>query len=292
MDPESSSTSESMKDTKVSFIQRIYHPSDFSDASLVAFAHALKLSIQTSAHLHIHHVFNPHEKISWSDYPGVRQFLSKWGLIPEDSSKEDIKKLGLRVQKVLSENKDPVKTISSFIENHRPDLIVLATHQHHGVLGLMKQEMAIPIVRHTQCNTLFIPENSGGFVSTYDGSVRLQNILIPVDMSPSPHEAISNTIELVQDLALKGVKAKIVHVGNASSNPGIQLPQDNESISWTKLNIAGSPKNQILELSEQMGADLVVMTTSGKHGFLGAFKGSVTEHVIRHSKCAVLAVPE
>ena len=38
-------------------------------------------------------------------------------------------------------------------------------------------------------------------------------------------------------------------------------------------------------------ADLLVLTTHGKHGFLDALRGSTTEHVIRRARCPVLAVP-
>ena len=38
-------------------------------------------------------------------------------------------------------------------------------------------------------------------------------------------------------------------------------------------------------------ADLVVMTTEGRHGFLDALRGSTTEAVLRRANRPLLAVP-
>jgi nucleotide-binding universal stress UspA family protein len=37
-------------------------------------------------------------------------------------------------------------------------------------------------------------------------------------------------------------------------------------------------------------ADLIAMTTAGRHGFLDALRGSTTEQVLEHAPCPVLAV--
>jgi nucleotide-binding universal stress UspA family protein len=59
---------------------RILHPSDFSKASRVAFAHALKIALQAKAELEIVHV-ESHEigsdkDVDWTDFPGVRSTLA------------------------------------------------------------------------------------------------------------------------------------------------------------------------------------------------------------------------
>jgi nucleotide-binding universal stress UspA family protein len=47
----------------------------------------------------------------------------------------------------------------------------------------------------------------------------------------------------------------------------------------------------ILAVAGEQGADLIVMTTKGRHGFLDALRGSTTEQVLRHAWCPVLALP-
>ena len=47
----------------------------------------------------------------------------------------------------------------------------------------------------------------------------------------------------------------------------------------------------ILRAAEVGPADLLVLTTQGRRGFLDALRGSTTERVVRGARCPVLAVP-
>ena len=73
--------------TEVQRIRVIFHPSDFSEASEVAFAHALKIALVTGATLNVLHVADG-GSADWSDFPGVRDTLERWHLIPEEESEE------------------------------------------------------------------------------------------------------------------------------------------------------------------------------------------------------------
>ena len=53
----------------------------------------------------------------------------------------------------------------------------------------------------------------------------------------------------------------------------------------------GSPYNEILKTVDEMGIDLVVMGSSGRHGFDRFVLGSETERVVRKSEVPVLVVP-
>jgi nucleotide-binding universal stress UspA family protein len=52
----------------------------------------------------------------------------------------------------------------------------------------------------------------------------------------------------------------------------------------------GSPHEQILAVAGQLGCDLVVMGTHGRHGFAHAALGSVAEKVVRSCPVPVLTV--
>ena len=62
-------------------VESIFHPSDFSEASAVAFAHALKIALVTKARLRMLHVAAD-SNVEWQDFPGVRETLERWKLIP------------------------------------------------------------------------------------------------------------------------------------------------------------------------------------------------------------------
>ncbi len=63
-----------------------------------------------------------------------------------------------------------------------------------------------------------------------------------------------------------------------------------EDVKITQKTEEGSPAESILKTIENEDIDLVVMGTSGKHGLDRFLLGSVTEKVVRSSKCPVLAV--
>ena len=85
-------------------IEVIFHPSDFSEASEVAFAHALKIALVTGSTLNVLHVAekgNP----DWSEFPGVRSTLERWRLIPKGSPRSAVGQLGIDVVKVIASSK-------------------------------------------------------------------------------------------------------------------------------------------------------------------------------------------
>lgn len=55
------------------------------------------------------------------------------------------------------------------------------------------------------------------------------------------------------------------------------------------LVVVGSPKQEIIRVAGEIGADLIVVGTHGRHG-LGVLLGSTASSVVNHAKCDVLAV--
>ena len=72
------------KSMDVPILQSVFHPSDFSPAGEVAFAHALKAALIAKADPTILHVSRD-QGANWMDFPGVRTTLERWGLLPKNS---------------------------------------------------------------------------------------------------------------------------------------------------------------------------------------------------------------
>ena len=68
-------------------------------------------------------------------------------------------------------------------------------------------------------------------------------------------------------------------------------PPEVDGWTWTTRVVDGQVVEEILGAAGAESADLLVLTTHGKHGFLDALRGSTTEHVIRRTRCPLLAVP-
>ncbi len=169
-------------------IRTVLHPSDFSEASLVAFAHALKVALISGSKLVLIHVTDEDETQP-TEFPRVRETLERWKLLPAGSPRSAVAELGIDVAKVIGNAPNPVKGVLGFIERYSADLVVLATH-HHG-LDWLHHSISEPVARKSGEMTLFVPSGVRGFVSLTDGSVSLRNILIPIATTPRPEPAIA-----------------------------------------------------------------------------------------------------
>ena len=165
----------------------IFHPSDFSPTSEVAFVHALKIALRSEAKLDLMHVESSlrAEKRYWPDFPAVRGTLVRWGVLPRGIQRQDVAKTGLRVRKILKSSTNPVETMLAHFHRSPPNLIVLATRQREGLARWLSKAVAEPLARRSGAMTLFIPQSGRGFISPDDGTVTLERILIPIDHDPS-----------------------------------------------------------------------------------------------------------
>src|SRR5436190_6726718 len=270
-------------------MNRIFHPSDFSDASNVAFAHALKLAVAGRCELTILHTGSVGGGDEWRDYPRVRRTLEQWKILPPNSPKEAIAKLGLAVEKVALPYSDALHSIRHFLSLHPHDLMVLATHQHDGYERWTHQQVAEPLARKAAEMTLFVPHGSEGFVSLNTGEVRLASVLLPVDHRVDPNAAMKSAAILAEMLGCGEAEATLLHVGDALA-PQIRLPETG-ALKWRSTHRNGTVEEEILKAAQDYHADLIVMATQGHHGFLDALRGSTTERIVRHATCPVLAVP-
>ena len=274
---------------------RICHPSDFSEASEVAFAHALKLALVSAAELQIihvsRHVTTDEADVHWTNFPGVRQTLARWGVLPLGAKAEEVAHSGLRVSKILRGGNDPVESLLDHWEDEAiPDLLILATHQRDGLARLFHRSVAEPLARAARTMTLFVPQDSKGFVSLTEGGVHLRRILIPVDHRPDAQRALEEAFFLAKGLGCPAVEFTLFHAGTDRSMPTLFLPHEPGWV-WTKQVMSGSPVEEILKKDADWKPDLMVLATEGHQEFFDALRGSTSERVLRGARCPVLAVP-
>jgi len=274
----------------VPFIQSIFHPSDFSTASELAFAHALALALLRKCELSILHAGGGHDR-DWSRFPAVRKTLEKWQVLPPGSPRAAVfEKLGVNIVKVSTQG-DPIQASIDFVDKHQPDLVVLATRGHQGLPLWLKPSVAQAIARRTDAMTLFVPRGCRGIVSV-DGTINLRRILLPVDHEPSPQEAVVRAVRTAEVLGDEPVEIVLLHVNGGDL--GGCLPRFNrppsQGCTWKETHGEGDVAAAILGAAQEE-VDLIVMATEGRQGIVDAVRGSVTERVVRGAPCPVLAVP-
>lgn len=271
-------------------IKSIFHPSDFSEASNMAFEHALKLALAARSKLRILHVAADGDA-RWEDFPGVRATLERWQLIPRDSPKSAVADLGIDVTKVMRAGASPVKACLRFLESHPTDLVVLAVHQYDGRMRWLQKHVGEPIARGAGEMTLFIPHGVQGFVSRHDGSVSLRNILIPIANKPRPQPAVQAATRLIRNFSLPAGTVTLLHAGPAGDAPAVLVPDDT-GWTWARVTKEGDDAAEvILQTADETNAGLIVMTTDGADGFLDGLRGTTSERVLRKARCPVANLP-
>lgn len=271
-------------------IDSVLHPSDFSEASDVAFAHALKVALIARSALTVLHV-SKSATADWTEFPGVRETLESWGLLPKGSPRSAVPELGIDVRKVLAQHDDPVKSVLHYLEGHAADLIVLATHRREGRASWLRKSVSEPIARKSGQMTLFVPEGVSGFVSLADGSVSLRSILVPVAATPRAQPAVDAAARVVRRLEVPAGTFTLLHVGGPATMSAVTCPEV-PGWEWKQRTRDGDVIDGILTTAAEANADLIAMSTDGRDGFLDALRGSHSERVLRRASCPVLAIPE
>jgi nucleotide-binding universal stress UspA family protein len=263
--------------------QSILCPTDFSEASIAAFAQALRIAIGARSQLHLLNVAR-HTALDRAPlpFPRVRDTLIKWGMLSPGAPKGAIgQDLGLRVALAQVEGYDVSRRAASCAKTHSCDLIVMMTHARTGVSRWMYGSIASETARRSRLPTLNLRRGSNGFVDPATGSATLKRALIPVDPAIPPLAAR----RLVETLALalqSPVEIRLLSMGRS-----LDLGDD-----WPPVKMRSGPiVDAIVDYANEIAAALIVMPTAGRRGLFDALSGSTTERVLIGADRPVLAVP-
>jgi nucleotide-binding universal stress UspA family protein len=272
-----------------SIIQSVLHPTDFSESSLVAFHHALKTALVSKCKLTLLHVATDATS-EWSNFPGVRETLERWGALPKGSPKAAVGKLGIDAAKVMANKGEPVDAMVDYLERNPTDLIVLSTSKRDGRIPWLGKSVAAPVTRKAGEMTLLIPGDAEGFVSHKDGAIKLNQILIPIARTPRPEPALNAAARFVQKWNCAEGTFVLLHVGNANTMPALRLPEV-PGWTWKKELRTGEVIEGIVKSAKENKADLIVLATDGRNGFLDALRGSHSERILRYGVAPLLTIP-
>jgi nucleotide-binding universal stress UspA family protein len=277
-------------DTLMLPFRRIFHPTDFSAADSAAFAHAVKLTCLVQGELTMMHVDPAIERKDFEDFPRIRPLLARWEILPEGSSKEDVRKLGVQIKRIRAVADDATGAILQQLTAHPTELLVLSTHQREGLTRFTHHAVAEPLARGTHARTLFVPAGVAGFVSAETGRTNLTRVLIPIAHKPSPQPAIDLAAALASTLGSEEVLFELVHLGEKTDPPRFTHPE-RPGWTWNMLVAKGDPVEWILAAGADFDVDLIVMTTEGHTSLFDLLRGSTTERVVRSARCPLLAIP-
>lgn len=274
-----------------SWFNSILHATDFSAASDTAFSHALAIAVVGKSELAILHAGGgTRGEAHWSDFPEVRETLTRWGLLPPGSKAADVfQRLGLKVGKLEAPAKEPQAAILDYLDTHAVDLLVLATEGREGLPRWLKPSIAESLPRKSNVATLFVPQGTQGFVPLDNPNISLRRILVPVDEQPNARAAIAVAARCGEILG-ENVEYTLLHVGDSPEivNTYAEPPMTD---GWAFVQVEGVPVDEIVAAARRLQTDLIVMPTAGHEDFLDMLRGSTSEQVLRRAPCPLLAIP-
>jgi len=137
-------------------------------------------------------------------------------------------------------------------------------------------------------------------------------ILVPVDFSPSSDHALDFAVALaaaldatvfllnviavptfgIEEIGIaltSSVMADLVRTNQAAVDDLVEARKDRAKLAAGMLR-TGDPRDTIVQVAHEIGADLIVMGTHGRRGLTRALLGSVAEAIVRTSPIPVVTL--
>jgi nucleotide-binding universal stress UspA family protein len=213
----------------------------------------------------------------------------------------------------------PVKDVPASIVEHattefQHDLIVMCTHGKGGVRELLYGSIAQQVVAQGLIPLLLIKPDTG-----ISKPFKLDKILVPLDTGPMHDASLPVTKELalaykshihlltvIPTFGTVGGEAAAasnllpattsalleIQVENAADDLQEHLDElKNAGLSATAEVARGDPATEIVNLSEKLKVDLIVLTTHRKAGATAFWARSVAPNVVRRAQVPILLIP-
>ncbi len=277
--------------------ERIFVPTDFSDAAEAAIRRAVALCMLHGAHLHVLHVVLLHEEDPARLERKRIELESLIAGIMDGWPRTDA--AGTRPPVRFSTRRDVATYPAVMAELHEvsPDLVVVGTHGGGLLLGTLAEHL----IRHARCNVLVCRPDSVG-----DWPATRGRVIVPVDFSDPSRRALM----AARTIGRAGSPIDLLHVVAVPSRPRLygravptpfELDPTLEDRVRAELErwadgpvdeitvLEGDPAPTIVEHCRRRDGVLVVMGTRGLSGFRHFLVGSVAEKVARTSPAPVLA---
>jgi nucleotide-binding universal stress UspA family protein len=215
----------------------------------------------------------------------------------QDQYRQLIKdKAGLDVQIRTGE---PASEIVKFAMLEKASLVAMSTHGRDGVGRLSSGSVTEEVLRLSPVPLLM--SNEPERARSGHSLAQLRRILMPVHTRAAAEPIMPILIDLASrfgaEVVLYHDERGVNDVGESLEPPKAALALDecseqltSQGVKVARVRASGvAVATDILNQIKALDVDLVVMTTHGRSGLMRGFFGSVTEAVLRHSHCPVLA---
>lgn len=272
---------------------KILVATDFSPESERAFYHALAFAVRNRAWLTLLHTGSEsRDAIPWERYPGVRETLAAWGLLPADAPRTAVAEtLGMNVNKMAVRDDDPRQGITEYLRKRPTDLLVMATEGRVGLARLFNPSVADTVSHLTRSHTLMLPRQAQGFVDPQTGASSLERVLCVLDPVKDPRPALAY---LKQWLPVFGgdreMEVLVLRTADWADAPELLIaPVPGQR--WRQETRDGDPVEALVSAAEEMGAGMVAISTRGPGGLIARMRGTRTDQILRRLGMPLLSIP-
>jgi nucleotide-binding universal stress UspA family protein len=289
-------------------IERILCPVHFSECSLRAYDYAQSLARHYQAKLFLEHVvdfilpaYAYYAPASYLDelfqksHADAREYLQEFA--------KSHTKNGVQPECVVYDG-TVTDAILSLAEAKKVDLIVMGTHGLKGHDRVTLGSVADKVLRKARCPVLVVrgPGHDSPSPGSAQAPVQLRKIVFCTDFSDHSiralEYALSAAAEYDAELTLLHVLEDVPSSANiedaiATATKQLDKLTPTEGVKAVKIKTAvriGRAYQQIIELTLEMQADLLIMAVRGRNALDLAVFGSTTYRVIQLGSCPVLAV--
>ena len=265
--------------------RKVLLPTDMSEASAAAlgFAKILHQQFHTANYLlHAQYFEMPLYFSSGQMDLMKRELERSRRLASEYLARESQAAIGASVEVVIVE-KPPVEAILETARDLRVDLILMGTHGRRGAGRLLLGSVAERVLRESVQPVMAIRQDWT--------PVPVRHVLCPLKDSEAGRTALEYAAQVAK---ASGSRLSVLHVAEEGA-AAMQCPLVGEEIRRScrieESVIHGDAANTILEATQNLKPDLIVLGADRKPSFLGELFSSTTQKVMQASPAPILVVP-
>lgn len=209
---------------------------------------------------------------------------------------------GIDIESIVCEG-EPPKVICNIAHEKKADIIAMGTYGRKGLKRLIMGSVTAKVIAGSPCDVLVVKKPCMECTGEY------KSILVPFDGSEFSKKSLSRACELAK---IDGADLTVLYVipryeemveffrtesiKNSLYNEAKRILKEAETIAASNgVSIAstiqeGNAGDRIVDLSDGLKTDLIVMGTHGWKGVSKAVIGSTAERVIMNASCPILVV--
>lgn len=273
-------------------VKRVLYATDFSGPAAAALPYALCMARKPGGKLTAVHVVSPGPLPA--DFPAhAWQAIVAQGVREARASMEHLEP---QCKDVAHETRvcrgDILTEISAIVRDESIELIVVGTHGRTGVSKAVLGSVSEKIFRHAPCPVLTVGPNVSG---EPESVVDLHTILFPTDFSPESRVALPYAVSLAREHQSRLYLLHVIPPDADSDEASLvsQLrslapPEKGLACEPKAFVQAGNPAQVILDLSEELAVDLIVLGPKRRSGMPGTM--ATAYRVAAQAICPVLTV--